>query len=343
MSHREAVTSGTTTFSELPEITVIPTASRRRRRRSQLSTGQADRIRSVAFMVVGTTGEHPAPAFQQLLRGVTDAARDARLSLTLSFVSDPAQVPAHLAARRLDGVLLHGEKPTHSLEKYLQNTPCVWLMANRHRPGFGDQIMPNNTGIGVMAAQYLLGRGHRRLAYLSCGQGSWFMGVRWLTFAAAAADAGASAFSIEETEERCQDLWQQDRVAAAADRLVRRLLEQRPMPTGLFVAEDRLLPVIDAAMVRHGSDLGALSGLDVVSCNNERPHLMGLRVAPATIDIHVESIGRRAVEQLIWRMRNGLSPERVRMMIEPTLVPPHRPEVDQTFPAVCDVPASMVG
>jgi LacI family transcriptional regulator len=325
--------------ADLSRVSLGPALTSRRRRVSHSSSARAT---SVAFVVVGTSGAQPAPAFEALLRGVTDAARENRLSLTLAFVSSPSEVPAYLATKTVDGALLHGERPAGELERLISHQPCVWVMANRRRPTYGDQVMPNNTGIGVIAAQYLLGRGHRRLAYLSCGHGLWFMGVRWLSFAAVAADTGASAVMIEETEERCQDLWQHDCVAAAADRVVSRLLAERPMPTGLFIAEDRLLPVIDAALVRHGANAGALTGLDVVSCNNERAHLMGLSVAPATIDIHAESIGRRAIEQLLWRMRNGSETDRVRMMVEPTLVRPQMLQSETTAAAVCDVAASMI-
>jgi LacI family transcriptional regulator len=291
-------------------------------RRATAGKNGARRGASIAFLVLGTSGAQPAPAFEQLLRGIADASHHHGLKLTFSFVSDPTDVPVHLAHKHFDGVLLHGEKPAGPLEQRVRHIPCVWVMANRHRPTYGDQVMPNNTGIGVQAAGHLLARGHRRLAWLSCGDGSWFMGVRRLAFAALADEAGASAVFIEEPEERCHDIWQYDGLAGAAEKLVSRLLQLAPMPTGLFVAEDRLLPAIDAALVRHGVDPRELSAVDVVSCNNERPHLIGLRVAPSTIDIRVESIGRRAVEQLLWRMRHPTFAESIRMMIEPVLVAP---------------------
>src|SRR5687768_9438032 len=190
--------SNVRTLRELPTaglagMTVGPALTSRRRRAPQ---NGAARGTSVAFLVVGTSGAQPAPAFEQLLRGVTDAARENHLGLTFAFVSSPGEVPAHLVNKPIDGVLLHGERPAGELEQRISHKPCVWVMANRHRPTYGDQVMPNNTGVGVMAAQYLLGRGHRRLAYLSCGHGLWFMGVRWLSFAAAAAEAGATAVMI---------------------------------------------------------------------------------------------------------------------------------------------------
>ena len=95
-------------------------------------------------------------------------------------------------------------------------------------------------------------------------------------------------------------------------------------PTGLFVSEDRLLPAVDAALAEHGLVSGPGGDVELISCNNERPHLARLRHAPvAEIDIRVESIGRRAVEQLVWRLRHPEAPlERIRSMVEPVVVEP---------------------
>ena len=42
--------------------------------------------------------------------------------------------------------------------------------------------------------------------------------------------------------------------------------------------------------------------LSLVSCNYEPSLLSGLYPTPTTIDIHAEVIGRRAVDQLAWRL-----------------------------------------
>jgi hypothetical protein len=63
--------------------------------------------------------------------------------------------------------------------------------------------------------------------------------------------------------------------------------------------------------------------VELVSCNNEQPHYAGLAAEPARIDIRPEAIGRRGVEQLMWRMRRGPEvPERVRVMVDPVLIEP---------------------
>src|SRR5687767_14175064 len=48
---------------------------------------------ALGFVVLGATGNNAAPAFEKLLRGVSAACNDNRMTLTIGFVSDAADVP----------------------------------------------------------------------------------------------------------------------------------------------------------------------------------------------------------------------------------------------------------
>jgi DNA-binding LacI/PurR family transcriptional regulator len=67
--------------------------------------------------------------------------------------------------------------------------------------------------------------------------------------------------------------------------------------------------------------LGIKIGTDiqVVSCNNERSILAGLDPMPASIDLRPEEIGRKAVEQLRWRLVHPQDKSKVMVEIEPVL------------------------
>jgi LacI family transcriptional regulator len=67
--------------------------------------------------------------------------------------------------------------------------------------------------------------------------------------------------------------------------------------------------------------LGVKIGTDVkvVSCNNERSILAGLDPMPASIDLCPEDIGRRAVEQLRWRITNPNDSSKIIIEVEPQL------------------------
>ena len=283
------------------------------------------RTATIAFLVFGTSGSSPAPAFEKLLRGVSSATSSNDLSLIFSFVSDPTELPPRITDRRVDGLLLHGERPATSVQQRLRSMPTVWLMANRQRPLWGDQVMPDNTGIGELAARYLLERGHKHVAYLSSGFGSWSFEIRSLAFCIAIQDAGGKVEVLEGGDVGHRELWSSEGLTLTGEALVDRLVNLNPRPTAIFVSEDKLLPVVDAAIARRGIRCGPKSTgatIELISCNNERPHLSGLHSAPPTIDIRAESIGARGVEHLMWRLRHTDVPERIRTMVEPVLVVP---------------------
>jgi DNA-binding LacI/PurR family transcriptional regulator len=265
------------------------------------------RSTNVGFLVFGREDSQTAPAFQSLLRGISGSCTEQNLNLIFSIVQTPSELPPKIEQGRIDGVLLHGERPSPAIDAKLRALPTVWLMANRERPVWGDQVLPDNTAIGEIAAQYLLRRGHRRVAYLSAATRAWSLELRSFSFAQTARDAGAEVHQINVT---------------TIDELAPRLLEIDPLPSGLFVAEDRLLHVLESTLIKRGMRVGPQRDLEIVSCNNERPYLIGLENMPATIDIRAESIGRRGVEQLLWRIANPNVPERVRCMVEPILVEP---------------------
>jgi LacI family transcriptional regulator len=108
-----------------------------------------------------------------------------------------------------------------------------------------------------------------------------------------------------------------DQQAMAA--VVDRLAGLTPRPTGLFAWSDMFTAALYPTLHRRGLQPGR--DIAVVSCNNEWPLLLGLQPRPAIVDIQGVKVGRRAVEQLLWRMQNRREPRTV-VLLTPTLIPP---------------------
>ncbi len=291
-----------------------------RRRARKSSNGQGEQPRTVEFLVLGTSGEQTAPAFTHLLRGVSVGARENNFDLFVSFVPDPQELPRRISEQRVGGILLHGEQPGKAVEARLQGLPAVWLMANRFPPRWGDQVMPDNTSIGRLAAEYLHRKGCKSAAYLSASAPAWGLQVRELAFCQYLQDAGIGVQVFRTALELPQDFWQFDGSAARA--LAEQFVKLSPRPEGLFVAEDRHAPAVYSTLAKAGIKLGVGGEVHLISCNNEIPYLNQLRPAPATLDIRAQSIGHRGVEQLIWRLDNSHVEERIRKMVEPLLIEP---------------------
>src|SRR5439155_12580425 len=91
----------------------------------------------------------------------------------------------------------------------LSRIPTVWLMGNRTRPGWGDQVLPEGFGIGELAAKYLLQRGHRHLAFFNLDRNHWSLRMYgyYFTAAATAADANVTVSRIELPRQITRDYW----------------------------------------------------------------------------------------------------------------------------------------
>lgn len=274
--------------------------------------------KNVAFLVIGATGTQATPAFAELLRGVSMGSMENGLDLSFNYVPDAEQLPSRIMDQRLDGLLLHGARPGAELERRLRKVPTVWLMGNRRRPDWGDQVMPDGYEVGHLAAQYLTEQGHKHLAFLNLDANHWAFRFYFQSFSAAAAEFGVSVTAVEQALQPSADYWRRHS-PEVVEALVRKFLALSPRPTGIFVADDMQVAVIQPALQAKGVKLGA-GETQIISCNNEKPFLVGLSPRPAVIDIRVESIGRRGVEQLLWRMSHSQLHERIISSVEPYVV-----------------------
>lgn len=284
----------------------------RRARASSSSAASLVAGKQIGFFIIQPRLRHPIPAYMHLLRGVSTGCGKFDLNLHVGFLDSEENPVRGILQYRLDGLIVHGTPPVGESAKALYSIPTVWLMGGRARPTWGDQIMPDNGLVGQIAGQYLLRKGHRNVAY--CGfNGSWFMRIRCVSFEQAIEDAGGEVLVLNESPAGLD-------ATELGHRLVQKIRSAVNPPTGLFIAEDWLLrpiyPVLQAAGIVPGRDL------EIISCNNEPAHLLGLAPIPATIDIHFERIGQLGVEHLVQRLQGNSFSDRVRIMIEPSLVLP---------------------
>lgn len=193
--------------------------------------------KNIVFLVLGALTGQSTPAFSGLLRGVSMGATEYNLDLSFSYVPDPQQLPSRIFDQGIDGVLLHGAKPGIEIERRLRKIPTVWLMGNRRRPEWGDQVMPDTYEVGHLAAQHLLSHGHTELAYLNLAADHWPFRQFYLAFQSTAAEQGANVVSIEQSRQVSSEYWRTHNMKAV-ELLVDRFMAVSPRPTGIFVAED---------------------------------------------------------------------------------------------------------
>lgn len=291
------------------------------RRGSARTAGAARSVRTgtIAVLILGSSG-HQAPAFEQLLRGVLSAAGQNDVEAIISFVSNPSDLPARLAQRKVDGLLLLGKAPDAAMQSHLQTFASVWLLSDHHRPAWGDVVLPDNTVIGELAARYLIGRGHKHLACLGVDPSSWTMNIRAMAFGAEAQASGVEVQVTQTASHNGNGLGSHRTMGDQVEHWVDQLLGLTPRPTGWFINQECAALLVDASLARRGMKLGRGNDVELVVCGDSGSHLIGHSPAPAIIDPCAEAIGRRGVEQLLWRLRNPGVDQRMYLLIEPVLL-----------------------
>jgi DNA-binding LacI/PurR family transcriptional regulator len=258
---------------------------------------------------------HPALALSKI-RGVQQAATEAGMSLLIVELLEGAALPPLVTSGRVDGLLLWGGKMSDGVS-LPEGVPAMWLSS--HHEESGDGVLQGNEAVGRIAAKYLLGQGHRQMAFFNLqgthpgyrarGEGfEYFVhqggGLVQRVQEAPSDPAGMQAWTVH-TEERVASL-------------VERFLKLKPRPTAIFIPDDQLTALAWRAFLVRG--VQPEKDVRIISCNNDQSFLLGLHPRPATVDLAPETTGRRAVEQLLWRIRHPGETRRVQVLVEPMLV-----------------------
>jgi LacI family transcriptional regulator, galactose operon repressor len=111
------------------------------------------------------------PYFPQLVRSVEDAARALGYTVLLcNAADDPEREAAYLdllADRRVDGLIIAASSLGVRHREWLAAPPVPVVLVNAAAPDVGlPSIMSDNEGGGRLAAEHVLGLGHRRFGYL---------------------------------------------------------------------------------------------------------------------------------------------------------------------------------
>ena len=185
----------------------------------------------------------------------------------------------------------------------------------------GDHVNFDTEAAGRLVAEHLRAKGHRRVAFFNPKPGQTQFEKLKSSFWITALRLGLD-YSLLEVDPPPSRSWplpaitHQDNVELLLQRWA--ALPAKLRPTALFVPSDRTAVQLYSALERLGLRIG--TDLSLVSCNNEKSLLMNLRPGLTTVDIHAEVIGRRAVDQLLWRIKHPHEPLSLQILIDPTLV-----------------------
>jgi DNA-binding LacI/PurR family transcriptional regulator len=302
----------------MAEIGYVPPPPGKRRGPKRGSKRRA-RVLNIALLTFGLShAVTRSPVYADVLHGIEEATRERGHRLTIYRLPASDVSPTGAARVKADGFVLFGRCTDPSLAERLSGRPCVSVMYYGGEFDWADWISYDNAAIGPMAARYLLSNGHKHCAYLGRANAGTMFEERCRGFTRAVREGGGEAAVLTDDKLIVLDGDVHDVDRARLGTLVDALLALRPRPTGVFVPADMTVAALHPMLLARGVDLDR--DLDIISCNNEWPFRVGLHPRPAVIDIQASTIGRRAVQRLLGRVKNR-DETRVKVLLAPMLIP----------------------
>ncbi len=276
----------------------------------RLRRRQPVRHQQVALLFGGPPIHRHTPVYSRVIEGVESRLREDGWNLVVRYL--PEERPWEAVPHRLDGILLFSVRTNHPrFMRELRRTTAVRIMSQPMEGDFFDHVTYDEDKIGRVAAAYLVGKGHERLACHGNGPG------RTMNFIRAARETGADVTEITFRtypfdESGKVQMPNRQAIAELADEISR----LNPRPTGIYIGADVLAMGLHNALLAAGLAPGL--DIEIVGTNNDAVLLNTLHPRPASVDIHAEAVGRRAVEQLYWRLDHSREPRQV-VQIEPEI------------------------
>jgi LacI family transcriptional regulator len=300
----------------------------RQRRVRRGTTGRPAGLGHVAVICFGMEDTLvQLPVVSTALQGIENTLSLHGRSLMLANIPQGDRVPHFLLENRVEGLILKGPNQgllpaveDCELLRHIYRFPHVWLMG-RPFNAVGDHCNFDTDAAARLVVEHLRAKGHHRIAYLNPKPGqNQFERLKDAFFAIARRD-GCEATLLEtpppeKLEWPLPAITLQENVNLLLGRWMAQPSKRRA--TALFVPADRTAVQLYAALARHGLHAG--TDVSVVSCNNEKPLHADLHPALTTVEVHADAVGRRAVEQLLWRIRHPHEPVAEQVLLEPMLV-----------------------
>lgn len=301
------------------------------RRRTNAANGKSAkaRPRSIGLVLLGMTETlvH-VPVLSEMLHGIESAVTEDNGNLLLANLPRADRVPAFVRNNQVEGLILktsqYQEFPgeaDNQLMKVLQRFPLVWVWA-KPEGARGDLCSFNHETAARIAARFLLDRGHRRVAYLNPKKGKSSLEHLKKEFRCACSDASLELTLLESASPQVAT-WPEPALTGPEDLfpLVDSWcgLPARRRPTAIFVPADNIAGHLYHALEARGLMVGR--DVSVMACNNEKSLVSVLKPTLTTIEVNAHEIGRKAVDQLIWRIAHPTDAHTQTILFEPTLCP----------------------
>ena len=262
------------------------------------------------------------PLFVKLLTEIEQALAEYHLLVTVMQIADPEKDYPMLSEERLDGLLTFAEPTSKLLRSKLESMHTVGLLASKHfEDSKFDWVSSDFRSRGRQAARYLLERGHQRIAFLNPMPDHMGFEETGYHFRLAANKAGVQLTMLTSEKQFKASYWTAQIGQANIEELVDEFIQipAEDRPTGIHVVNDEICISVYEEMKKRGIKVGR--DVEIISCDNHEEFLCRMDPRPATMDLNVGEIARRAVEKLIYRVKNPDALAGVTVLVPPRVVP----------------------
>ena len=252
------------------------------------------------------------PFFPQIVRGVEDEAHRRGYGVLLCNAADDAARELAtldlLVERRVDGIVLASGRATRRLSRRLAALPMPVVLVNAEAGVRGLSSIGTAQRAGArLAAEHLIGLGHRRLAFVGAPRGHVAAGPRRSGVADAVRDARMDADALVVIPG--------DGRVSGGMRAATELLASRPLPTGIVAYNDLTAIGVMRALRAAGIDVPVAASVvgfdDIEPASWTDPPLTTVRQPAA-------EMGRWAVERVASALQGAEDP--MRKTLAPELV-----------------------
>ncbi|MEZ5276926.1 MAG: LacI family DNA-binding transcriptional regulator [Opitutaceae bacterium] len=289
-----------------------------------LSNRRGPKSRQIAAKSVGVwfVGAQQTPSlnwFQDQVIQMRPSMTRCRVHVSMYYSETNAEIPSPIRQREVDGVIIQGMEPASSCWPVLREMPNVWFMTRRSTDYPGDYVEPDNLANGLMAADYLISRGHSRLVALNTDPDYSAIAIRTDAFLQHCGSRRISASAINGTPKDHPAYLDTHPRDGEVNTLVRRWAAMSPRPTGVYLPADHFCGSFLRA-ARH-LDLKPERDFELILGNRSPMIYPNLSYQPTAIDINLPTLVKMVVDHLLWRIDNFNSPGRVGLSVTPTLRP----------------------
>ncbi len=253
---------------------------------------------SVEDLILVICGDLTHPVFMGYYRGISRTLEAQRLKVVaVDTAYDPAKEEQYLryaAQKGLGGVIMTNVVETPGLLNLLNITALPVILMNRYlRMKEMDNVLINNFRGGILATEYLIRHGHKRISHLAGPANS--------TASADRKNGYVDAMQHHELQIDDASIYYGDLSYDSGYQFGLMVAKAKDRPTAVFSANDVMASGLVHALIDNG--LKIPEDVSIICCDNTKYAMSG-PVQLTTVSYDALAMGEAAADMLLERMQN---------------------------------------